>query len=240
MIKTPILLIEDTDDIRFLTKIGLEQDGYHVVECSHAKSAIKELESGYQPHAILLDLMLPDENGIKLIPFIRKHTDAPIIIVTAKAELVEKVVGLEAGSDDYIVKPFQMQELLARVKAHVRRYTRSELERHKNRILKFSNWTMDTSKLQVFSAEGKNANLSIGEFHLLKIFISHPNRVFSREQLLDRTREDDFDITDRAIDTQIARIRKKLSDERKDTPYIIQSARGAGYFYGGKVEVIEE
>lgn len=240
MTKTSILLIEDTHDIRFLTKTKLEKEGYEVVECINAKTALRELEDGYQPHGILLDLMLPDEDGINLIPIIREFTDAPIIIVTAKTELTEKVLGLEAGSDDYIIKPFEFPDLLARVKAHTRRYARTKLHEQKSKKIKFSKWIIDTATLQVYDLNGQNANLSIREFELLKILISHPNRVFSREQLLEMTREDDLGITNRAIDTQIARIRKKLASIQNASPDIIQSFRGAGYLYAGTIETILE
>ena len=237
-----ILLIEDTDDIRFLTKAGLEREGYEVIECVNARSALTYLESGCLPHTILLDLMLPDENGINLIPSIRKYTDAPIIIVTAKSEVVERVVGLEVGADDYVVKPFELPELMARVKAHVRRFVKDDQTEaeESDKKLKFGKWIFDTSKLQVYSESGQNANLSMGEFNILEILISRPNRVFTREQLLDKTRSD-YNVTDRAIDTQIARIRKKLEQDGVEEGSYgwIQSVRGAGYYFSGSVKPIK-
>lgn len=243
MAKVQVLLIEDTDDIRFLTRAGLEREGYDVTECVDAGSALKKLEEGCRPQTILLDLMLPDQNGINLIPSIRKYTDAPIIIVTAKSELVERVVGLEMGADDYVVKPFQLQELLARVKAHVRRYTKTGADgafAATGKKLKFGPWIMDFPKLQVYDDSGGNAGLSVGEFNLLDILVSRPGQVFTREQLLDKTRQDDFGVTDRAIDTQVARIRKKLGGDQDGNSGFIQSLRGAGYFFAGTVIALEE
>lgn len=244
MNKISVLLIEDTNDIRFLMKAGLERDGYHVVECINAASAMQELKKGFKPHVILLDLMLPDENGLNLIPFIRKITSAPIIIVTAKSDLVEKVIGLEAGADDYVIKPFELQELLARVKAHARRYIKLDIKAgqpKKRKNIRFGKWTLDVGRLQVFDEVGKSVQLTLGEFHLLEILISRPGQVFSRDQLLDKTREDDFDIGDRAIDTQVARIRRKLNkNSSDDSSDVVQSMRGAGYFYTGTIEIVEE
>lgn len=240
MAKTSILIIEDNDDIRFLIKGGLEKDGYDVRQAAQGKEALQHLAGGFEPQAILLDLMLPDQNGLDLIAGLRKYSDAPVIVVTAKSNLIERVVGFEVGADDYVVKPFQMQELLARVKAHVRRYTSKQTNPSvENKKVKFRDWIMDPARFQIFNTDGSSANLTAKEYQLLEVLVSAPNKVFTREQLLDKSRANNLNVTDRAIDTQIARIRKKLKDDGEGQN-MIQPLRGIGYYFAETVEVLSD
>jgi DNA-binding response OmpR family regulator len=237
--KTPmILLVDDNADVRQTVRAGLERDGYAVTSASSAREMMEKLKDG-KPDAILLDLILPDEDGLGMMAKIREYTNVPVIVVSGRGDLVDKVTGLEMGADDYVSKPFQIKELAARIKAHLRRHRKDELKAEQRSarktadVVKFDRWTMDRRRLQVFDEEGRPLGLTVKEFRLLEIFVSFPNEVLSRDQLLDRSRMDGFSVTDRAIDTQIVRIRKKLGAGADGSP--IQAVRGAGYIFNAPV-----
>lgn len=223
-----ILLIEDNDDIRFLVQSSLEREGYKIVACQTGRDLDDALQ-GSTVDLVLLDLMLPDVNGIDLIDKIREVSMAPIIILSAKTQLIERVVGFEAGADDYISKPFQIEELIARVRAHIRRFSNQKAKAIKSEI-KFGRFIMNLYSYRVYDDNHTEISLTAGEFLLLQTLISSPGRTYTREQLLNRCRKDDFDVTERVIDTQIARIRKKLNDANGDGN-IIKSVRGVGYCF---------
>ena len=231
--KSSILIVEDNPDMLIMVQEGLESDGYNVIATSNAKEFIKNLKIS-NVDAILLDLILSDENGLNLITQIREHTNAPVIVVSGKSDIVDKIVGLEMGADDYISKPFQMKELCTRIKAQIRRYrTLSSAESNQSRTgdkIHFGKWMIDFSRLQIFDESGNSGDLTIKEFRLLEAFVLSPHRPLSREQLLDKSRMNDFNVTERAIDTQVMRIRKKIGDDPAD-PKIIQSVRGFGYMF---------
>lgn len=238
-----ILLVDDNEDMRRTIRYGLEKENYKIIEAASAFEMMNILKQN-RPDAILLDLMLPDENGLTMMGRIREQTDAPVIVVSGKGDLVDKVVGLEMGADDYVSKPFQIKELAARVKAHLRRHQKGvskeediEGQEYCEKI-KFGDWILDRTRLQVFDGHDRSANLSVKEFRLLEVFVISPSQVMSRDQLLDRSRLNEFNVTDRAIDTQITRIRKKLGDTADNG--MIQSVRGAGYMFSGRVEPVSE
>jgi len=239
MAKPSILVVDDDPDMVTLIKAGLQKEGYDVETMPNATGLSTRIRK-VQPAVILLDLVLPDGDGLKLIGDIRTITQAPIIVVSGKGELVDKVVGLEMGADDYVSKPFQMKELCARVKAQLRRYQSSgETGGAKggNQQLQFDCWTLDPTRYQLFTAEGMSANLTVKEFKLLHALARSAGRVLTREQLLDLARADDFNVTDRAIDTQITRIRKKIGDDAA-SPRVIQAIRGAGYMFVATVKPV--
>lgn len=237
MLKPNIYLVDDNKDIQDTIRENLVDDGYDVTQALTAEELFAKLKS-IEADTILLDLMLPDGNGLNLIEKIRKLTDAPIIVVSGKGQMVDKVVGLEMGADDYLGKPFEIRELLARVKAHVRRYRaqqpadKTALHRQPD-LIQFGKWTLNRQKLQIFDDQGTSGELTVKEFKLLETLVLSPNRVLSREQLLNKTREE-FDVFDRTVDIQITRIRKKIGDDAA-SPEIIRTVRGAGYmFVNGK------
>lgn len=240
MSKPSILVIEDDQDMLTLVRAGLQREGYSIETASNMASVANAI-SRSNPDGILLDLVLPDGDGLKLIGEIRKMTRAPIIVVSGKNELVDKVVGLEMGADDYVSKPFQMKELCARIKAQVRRYhTLSDPAKSASgneAILQFDRWILDPSRFQIFTADGESGDLTVKEFKLLHALARAAGRVLSREQLLDLARADDFSVTDRAIDTQITRIRKKIGDDASDS-HIIRAVRGAGYMFVASVKTL--
>lgn len=243
MKKPTILLVEDESFVRELIVKGLAQEGYDVV----ATASAGEFQATFPtvtPSVILLDLTLPDGDGFSLMKEARKKTDVPVIIVSGRNELIDRVVGLELGADDYVGKPVQMKELTARVKAQLRRYSSMKKENEVKGARKldaekltFSGWTLDRAQMQVFDKSGASANLSIKEFKLLEALVLSSNRVLSREQLLDMAREDDYEVTDRAIDVQILRIRRKLKD-KAGASEIIRSIRGAGYMCMAETEIV--
>jgi two-component system phosphate regulon response regulator OmpR len=232
MTKPNVLVIEDNAAVRDLIRESLEDNGYVVFTASRGDEALRILRVK-GTDAILLDLNLPDANGLNLIAGIRESTDAPVIVVSGKGSLVDKVVGLEMGADDYLAKPFEVTELLARVKANVRRYQGktggAKKESAARPRVKFGDITLDPNKFQAFRANGKSCNLTAMEFRLLEALAEAPNRVLSREQLLEKARAADaLHINDRAIDIQVARIRRKIGDDVKEGQ-LIQTVRGAGY-----------
>jgi DNA-binding response OmpR family regulator len=229
--KALIYLVDDNQDLQDTISENLADDGYDVTQILNAESLFANLESA-EPDTILLDLMLPDANGLNLIERIRTYTNAPIIVISGKGKMVDKVVGLEVGADDYIGKPFEMRELLARVKAHVRRH-KSHGKQKKDEAtpyIRFGQWTLDQEKMQIFDEDGQSGGLTAKEYRLLESFIKSPDRVLSREQLLDKSRDDSAEVFDRTIDIQITRIRKKIGDDASN-PQIIKTVRGMGYMF---------
>ncbi|PJB69057.1 MAG: DNA-binding response regulator [Alphaproteobacteria bacterium CG_4_9_14_3_um_filter_47_13] len=202
------------------------------------------LESN-NPDVILLDLRLPDIDGLTLMGKIRLKVDIPIIVVSGKDDSTDRVVGLEMGADDYVGKPFQLRELSARIKSVLRRTSSVQdhsvaaaKEGHEDsapEIIEFENWVMDTGRFEVRGVDKKTVDLTTGEFQLLYALVKSSNRVLSREQLFDLTRDSNYDSFDRAVDIQIGRLRKKLDDDPK-TPKLIKTVRGIGYMFIGHIK----
>jgi DNA-binding response OmpR family regulator len=241
MPKPNILVIEDNKAVRDLIRKSLEANGYVVFTASGGEEALRILRVK-GTDAILLDLVLPDADGLSLISGIRESTNAPVIVVSGKAALVDKVVGLEMGADDYLSKPFEVTELLARVKANVRRYhgkTGGAAKTPMRKRVTFGGLVFDPDKFQVFRANGKSCGLTAMEFRLLEALVAAPNRVLSREQLLEKARADKLNINDRAIDIQIARIRRKLGDTGKNNR-LLKTVRGAGYMLACETEELAD
>lgn len=243
MEKPLVLIVEDESFTREVMTTGLAQEGYSVLAAATAHEFSTLLPSAY-PSVILLDLVLPDGDGLTLIKEARKHTDAPVIIVSSKNELADRVKGLDLGADDYVGKPVEMVELTARVKAQLRRYQsmkkeESGKEKRKSEAerLSFGTWILDRPQMQVFSTTGPSANLSVNEYKLLEALVLSSNRVLSREQLLDKARTDDYSVTDRAIDVQILRIRRKLGD-KAGAGEIIRAIRGVGYMCAAETKIV--
>jgi two-component system, OmpR family, response regulator len=231
MTATDTILIVD-DDPRILRLIGhyLRQEGYsvHAAACAHEA---REQLSTAPPALIILDVGLPDGDGFTLTREIRLHWDIPIIMLTGKNQTVDKVVGLELGADDYMTKPFEERELLARIRGILRR---SRTPAHSpspatGGIAVFGEgWRLDLTRHELFSATGENVYLTSQEFRLLEAFVRCPNRVLSRDALMDRIAGRDWNPLDRSIDVLIAKLRKKL-ENNPTQPSLIKTIRGAGY-----------
>ena len=179
---------------------------------------------------IVLDLMLPGDDGLTLCRNLRAKSDIPVIMLTARGEETDRIVGLEMGADDYLAKPFSARELLARIKAILRR-ARSlpeNLQPDSARRIRFADWVLDTAQRQLISAANVVTPLSGAEYRLLRIFLSHPNRVLNRDQLVDLTQGKEADPLDRSIDVQVSRLRHRLGDDPRE-PRLIKTVRGEGY-----------
>lgn len=237
-----ILIVDDNENLRDIIRENLEADGYGVLAAASAEEALAILKTR-NVGTILLDLVLPDCDGLCLISKIREHTDAPVIVVSGKGAWVDKVVGLEMGADDYLGKPFEMKELSARVKASLRRYRNGKDEKHAHeetpQKIRFGVWTFDRASLQIFDAAGKPGDLTVMEFRLLEALVLSPGRVLSREQLLDKARIDSLAVFDRAIDVQVTRIRRKIGDDPK-SPAVIKTVRGAGYMLACETAILPD
>jgi DNA-binding response OmpR family regulator len=236
MPKFTVLMVEDNAEVRETVRDNLVEDGYVVITTANARELMEKIKSK-KADVILLDLNLPDGDGLMLISQIREYTDAPVIVVSGKAQMVDRVVGLEMGADDYIPKPFEMRELSARVKASIRRYHNQNTPEKKSQSqlagadrIEIAGRILDRSQLQLFLEDESSANLTAKEFRVLEALALSPKRVFSREQLLDITREHNYAVFDRTIDIQITRIRKKIGDNAdNEDSQIIKTVRGAGY-----------
>ena len=226
--KKKILVVEDEKDVRDLVRYNLEQDGFAVLEAEDGELALA-LVRRERPALVILDIMLPGMSGLDICRVIRHDEEVarvPVLMLTAKAAEVDKIVGLEVGADDYVTKPFSPRELLARVKAVLRRALGPELERP-HETYERGRLRIDFDTYQVF-LEGSELKLSLREFELLAFFARHPNRVFERAQLLDLVWGRDTYVEPRTVDVHVRRLRMRV--ERDDTrPELILTVRGVGY-----------
>lgn len=226
-----ILVVDDDADVRHLLARLLQENGYRT---SLARDGREMRESlGVHPvDLIILDLMLPGRSGLDLCRELRATSAVPIIMLTAKGEDTDRVVGLELGADDYVCKPFNPRELLARVRSVLRRTSaRSDPDQAiGGRKIEFADYLLDPQRRELTSPDGVAIDLSGGEYDLLLAFIEHPNRVLSRDQLLELSRNRLTDPSDRSIDVQVSRLRRKLEAGGR-TVGLIKTVRGAGYFF---------
>jgi two-component system alkaline phosphatase synthesis response regulator PhoP len=223
-----VLVVEDEKDIRELVRYNLEQDGFGVLEAEDGELALA-LVRRERPALVILDIMLPGMSGLDICRAIRQEDESarmPILMLTAKAAEVDKVVGLEMGADDYVTKPFSPRELLARVKAVLRRALGPELDRP-HEFYERGRLRIDFDNYQVL-LDGSVVELSLREFELLSFFVRHPNRVFERAQLLDMVWGRDTYVEPRTVDVHVRRLRMRI--ERDDArPQLIVTVRGVGY-----------
>lgn len=229
--KRHILIVDDDSEIRELLAHFLRK---HDFDVSLAADGV-EMEQQLQHHQfdlITLDLMLPGEDGLILCQRLRRDTKSAIIMLTAMGEETDRIVGLEMGADDYISKPFNPRELLARIKAVLRRSGQSE--NTKTQCLHFSGWTLDLGRRELSSDEGVLTPVSDGEFKLLQVLAEHPQEVLSREFLLDHIKGRKLDPFDRSIDVQLSRLRRKIEQNPKE-PQIIKTIRSGGYRFSQPV-----
>ncbi|SOB91651.1 two-component system OmpR family response regulator [Rhodobacter sp. JA431] len=226
---TKILIVDDDPDVRDLVRYELEAREFEVVEAACAADVAPQL-SPVPPDLILLDLRLPDQDGLALASRLRATSSIPIIMLTGLGGDVDRIVGLEMGADDYVVKPFNPRELVARIKAVLRRAggaaVPADLADHDRRG--FAGWVIDLSARSLETPAGQPVALTNGEFLLLEAFVRAPKCVLSRDQLLERTRSDGGEVFDRTIDVLILRLRRKIEPNPR-APQLIRTERGAGY-----------
>ena len=221
MANTTILLMDDDENICKVIRLYLEKEGMNV-QVAHDGAAGLDLFHQETPDLVLLDIMMPGMDGIEVIKQIRRESSVPVIMLTAKGDTIDKVLALELGADDYIVKPFEPKELIARIKAVIRR---TETAAEEPATIKYENLEISISEYTVEYC-GKKLGLPPKELELLYFLASHPNKVFTREQLLQKVWEFDFYGDSRTIDVHIKRLREKLGD---DHPWHIKTVWGVGY-----------
>ena len=230
-----ILLVEDERTIREPLVQYLTRNGMRVSAVASAEEARQSL-AAQAVDLILLDIMLPAEDGLSLCRSLRATSGIPIILVTARAEETERIVGLELGADDYVTKPFSARELLARIRAVLRRSREASLHAAPPEAAAygFDRWILRTGERDLLDAEGIVVPLSTGEYSLLLALVTHPRRVLSRDQLLDLSRGREASPFDRSVDNQISRVRRKLADDPRD-PRLVKTIWGGGYMLAADV-----
>ena len=227
-----ILVVDDDGDIRSLVAKFLRSNGFRVHTARNGPEMSETLAHS-AIDLIVLDLMLPGRNGLDLCRDLRRVSTIPVIMLTAKGEEIDRIIGLEVGADDYLAKPFSPRELLARINAVLRRarsYDQQPAERG-GRSLQFADWRLDTLKRELTDPRGVVVDLSSGEYDLLLAFLEAPQRVLTREFLLDAARNRSIEAFDRSIDVQVSRLRRKL-DSVDD---LIKTVRGVGYLFAADV-----
>jgi two-component system OmpR family response regulator len=231
-----ILIVDDHRDIRDLLARYLTKHGYRVSTADGSAAARRLLDKG-AVELVVLDIMMPGEDGLTLCRDLRATSELPVILLTAMAEETDRVIGLEIGADDYVTKPFNPRELLARIKAVLRRT--NSLPRQRDAIdaerIRFDRWTLQVAQRELIDAEGVATPLSTAEFQLLSALLRHPKMVLSRDQLLDLTRGRAAAVFDRSIDNQISRLRRKIEADPKN-PALIKTVWGGGYMLAAEVQ----
>ncbi|WP_064681367.1 response regulator [Rhizobium bangladeshense] len=232
-----IVVVDDHGDIRDLVRQYLEQQGYKV-SAVESGAALRRLLEKQAADLVVLDVMMPGDDGLSVCRQLRASTGIPIIFLTAMADDTDRIIGLELGADDYIVKPFNPRELLARIRAVLRRSGNPALQVSvaSSKNVRVGPWRVNLGRQEISGQDGVGISLSSAEFRLLKVFIERPGLVLSREQLLDLTVGRTADIFDRSIDNQVSRLRKKIEDNPKN-PTIIKTHWGGGYSLSAEVSL---
>lgn len=230
-----LLIVDDQPDIRNPLATYLTQKGFRSSTAASAAEARKLLETS-AIDLVILDIMMPGEDGLSLCRHLRETRDLPVIILTAMSEETDRVIGLEMGADDYMVKPFNPRELLARIKSVLRRANSLPWKERQlpEKSLRFDRWTLHLSQRELVGEDGVAIPLSTGEFVLLSIFLKYPHVVLTRDQLLDLTRHRTAEVFDRSIDNQVSRLRKKIEVDPK-APALIKTVWGGGYLFAAEV-----
>jgi two-component system OmpR family response regulator len=231
-----ILVVDDDREIRELLAKFLERQRLRVTTARDGKEARRAFANGHF-QLVVLDLMLPGETGLDLARLFRAETKIPIIMLTAMAEETDRIIGLELGADDYVTKPFNPRELLARIRAVLRRTSESEDRAPETaaKTYQFSGWTLDTARRRLSDPGGVEVAITGGEYDLLVALLDRPNRVLTRDMLLDLLRGRQAGPFDRAIDVAVSRLRRKLEDDGRHAQ-LIKTVRGGGYVLSTPVE----
>ena len=236
-----ILVVDDERAVRDLLRRCLESDGYEVAEAAGGQEAMAVIQNG-GIDLVTLDINLGGQSGLDVAQAVRKHSDVPIVMVTGRGDVIDRIVGLEIGADDYITKPFHVREVLARVHSVLRRskgeaqpvVDKGEEEACPEYV--FAGFRAVPDRLELFDPEGNPIELTGGDFRLLKVLLERPRRVLSREQIMDLVNGADWSPLDRTIDNQVARLRKKIEPE-PGSPTLIKTVRGVGYTFAAEVTV---
>nr|WP_270094454.1 response regulator [Leclercia adecarboxylata] len=237
-----ILVVDDDRDIRELIVDYLVKSGYRATGAANGKEMRAVLDR-QAVDMVVLDIMMPGDDGLTLCRQLRsgQHKDLPILMLTARHDDMDRILGLEMGADDYVVKPFVARELLARIKAILRRFRTlpPNLQvTEAGRIIAFGDWQLDTSARHLLDATGTIVALSGAEYRLLRVFVDHPQRVLTRDQLLNFTQGRDAELFERSIDLLVSRVRQRLNEDAR-TPLYIKTVRSEGYVFSMPVSIIE-
>jgi two-component system OmpR family response regulator len=230
-----ILIVDDQREICDLVQEYLSSEGYRVSTAQDG-AGMRRVMAQSPVDLVILDLMLPGEDGLTLARSLRQESSVGIVILTGRGEIVDRIIGLEMGADDYLPKPFHLRELLARVKSVLRRAsTRATDTTAPRSKARFAGWNLDLSSRELFSPAGREVRLTTGEFDLLAAFVNNANQVLTRDRLLDLARNREAGPFDRTIDVQVGRLRRKLEDDPQK-PTMIKTVRGTGYIFTPPVE----
>jgi two-component system phosphate regulon response regulator OmpR len=234
-----LLVVDDDPSVRALLRDYLERHGFAIAEAANG-AQMREQLARERPHAVLLDIRLPGEDGLVLARWLREHHELGVIMVTASGDVVDRVVGLEVGADDYIAKPFDLRELLARIRSVLRRLQARPAAEASHAAasppaatqrFRVGRCELDLQSHRMFELGGAEVNLTAMEYELLAAFIASPNRVLTRDQLLQKTRNREWGPFDRSIDIRIGRLRRKVEPEPDGEPRVIRTVRNAGYMF---------
>ncbi|AKH43111.1 two-component system OmpR family response regulator [Altererythrobacter atlanticus] len=224
---TRLLLVDDEPSLREPLADYLTRQGFDVSQAEDAsKARARLLEQA--PDLVLLDIMMPGEDGLSLCRHLTEAKDIPVILLTARGEATDRIVGLEIGADDYVVKPFEPRELVARIRSVLRRANKSAPVAEEDALYLFENWKLDPLKRRLVDPEGTVVPISSAEFRLLMAFLAHPRQVLDRDRLLDMVQGREAHLFDRAVDNQVSRLRRKIEEDSRD-PKLIQTVWGGGY-----------
>jgi two-component system phosphate regulon response regulator OmpR len=233
-----VLVVDDEARVRKMLAEYLEEQNVRVSVAANGTEMWSRLERS-RVDVVLLDLVLPGEDGITLAGELRRRTEVGIIMLTGRGDVVDRVVGLEVGADDYLTKPFHLREVLARIKSVVRRTRTSgpapTSAESAGNVLLFEAWALHIDQRKLIGADGREVPLTTGEFNLLVVFAEHPNRVLDRDTLMDLAKGRQWEALDRSVDSQVARLRKKIEPDPSN-PSLIRSVRGAGYLFAAAVK----
>lgn len=223
-----ILIVEDDKEINNLIYEALKKENYNIVQSFDGKEAIEKYNENVQ--LVILDLMLPFIDGIEVLRIIREKSNLPVIILSAKEEETDRIIGLSMGADDYMVKPFSVRELTARVKAQLRRYINYNEKKEENSVLQYNDLKLDTLNYKAYKAEDE-ISLTKKEFELLKLFLSNPNRVFTKANIFNSVWENEYLNDDNTVMVHIKRLRNKIESNPNAPKYIV-TVWGIGYKLG--------
>ncbi|WVT75590.1 response regulator (plasmid) [Sinorhizobium chiapasense] len=237
-----VLIVDDDREIRELVSGYLKKNGLRATAVADGRQMRSFLE-GDTVDLIVLDVMMPGDDGLVLSRELRagKHKAIPIIMLTARSDEMDRILGLEMGADDYLSKPFSARELLARIKAVLRRarmLPQNLQISEAGQLLRFGQWKLDTTARHLIDADGTAIALSGAEYRLLKVFIDHPQRVLNRDQLLNLTQGREAELFDRSIDLLVSRVRQRLGDDARE-PIYIKTVRSEGYVFSVPIEIVE-
>jgi two-component system OmpR family response regulator len=230
---TRLLLVDDEPSLREPLAEYLTRQGFVVRQAEDAAKARSALLEE-TPDLVLLDIMMPGEDGLSLCRHLTESKNLPVLLLTAKGEAMDRIVGLEIGADDYVPKPFEPRELVARIRSVLRRAAKPPPAPDDDALYEFEGWRLDPLKRKLTDAAGTVVPISSAEFRLLVAFLTHPRRVLDRDQLLDMVQGREAHLFDRAVDNQVSRLRRKMEEDSRD-PKLIQTVWGGGYRFAADV-----